>query len=312
MELGHLHIERVDERVLPGTSLSGASSSGEASLWSVTGPPGVKLTLADVNWTNGEQDVRALEAEGPLPVAIGGPRPLERLLRGGRLAVLGTGSTRYVELQIMRINPMSPEMWSSSHKASDDDFVRVLGEDWHDQLRAYGPSRIGTRESVLDDITRRRAFLCVAFERKASPLPIAAYCLTRVLPLLNIWSELHPPRAPLPNQRRVYVVRLDSHATGRLSPNGTVYVGETGRTPEERLLTHKAGGRTSSRIVLKRGVELLPWLYEHIPPIGHEDHRTAQKISSDVEKWLSSELVKIGYRVEGGTRGIHEAPFADD
>lgn len=106
--------------------------------------------------------------------------------------------------------------------------------------------------------------------------------------------------------RRVYVIEL-SDAIGKRTiatlPN--VYVGETGLSPEERFLKHKAGGRTASKHVTRYGVRLRPDLYEHLPEVETESESVV------LEKALRSELISKGYRVRGGTRGMSES-FARD
>jgi len=308
IQLAGLRIDGLGAQTFDGTTASGQPSRGSASRWEVTGPPGVSLILADVSWATGERDVRAIEVEAPPPVELGGPRPLTRLVRGGRLSVLEHGRERYVELQISRIKPDSPQMWSSTHKGQEDDFTLLIGDDWQEALLSAGAAQVGSREKVLGDDSRRRQYLCAVLETEDAVLPVVAYSLTRILPLLSIWSPVHDARDSLRNQRRVYVIELDADAH-RSSSQPCVYAGETGRTPEERLATHKAGGRTASNIVFHYGRALLPQLYEHIPPIDHEDHRTAQRLSSEVERWLKGELEGMGLCVHGGTRGIDEAPF---
>ncbi len=309
IHLAKLNLRNLDDRVLEGTTSSGQSSQGTASLWEATGPPGVALTLADVTWSNGERDVRAFEIECPLPQALGGPRPLTRLERGGRLSVLRKGGQEYVELQVSRIDPDSPELWSSTYKATDEDFRHLAGDDWKRSLLEAGASKIGPRESVIGDEGRRRKFLCAVLGDRDFPLPVVAYSLTRILPLLDLWSPVHADRTPLSHQRRVYVLELNDTAPGPESPLGKVYVGETARSPEERFATHMAGGRTASRVVTRHSLGLLPLLYEHIPPVGAPEQLRSKELSSDIEKWLAGQLRSVGYAGRGGTRGIHEATF---
>lgn len=280
-------------------------------MWSISGPPGVAISAADVTWDNGERDVRTVNAgDGPIPRSIGGPRPLARLERGSRLSILRSGPSNYVELQVSRVDPESADFWSSTYKATEADFEDLMGGSWKQPLLQAGTSGIGTRETVLGDHGRRRSFLCAAFRDQDSRLPVVAYSMTRVVPLLNPWSAVHPPRDPLPNQMRVYVVRLGDAAPGPPSDLGKVYVGDTARTPEERFATHLAGGRTASNVVARHGRKLLPELYEHVPPVGHEDQHEARALSEKVEAWLADELKSMGYTVHRGSGGIHRASFA--
>ncbi len=75
-----------------------------------------------------------------------------------------------------------------------------------------------------------------------------------------------------------------------------LYVGQTGKTPQERFAQHKSGARTvkgrklSSDIVRKYGLYLRPSLYQHIGPLSRED-------ALEVEKGLALELRRKGYAV---------------
>ncbi|MDF1597041.1 MAG: hypothetical protein P1T08_13255 [Acidimicrobiia bacterium] len=99
--------------------------------------------------------------------------------------------------------------------------------------------------------------------------------------------------------RRVYVVELSDAAGERSNPAfPNVYVGETGRTVEERFATHKAGGRTASRTVTRFGLQLRPDLYEGLPEYETEAESVA------AEQRLRRKLERQGYTVHGGTMGM--------
>lgn len=293
-------------RPYQGSTAKGMQMAGLARPWTVIGPPGVRLTVLDVKWANGERDVRTESVFCPLPVELGPARPLARLEHGLRMSVLLNGRTPFVELGISRIKADSMQMWSNVHKASDADFEAICGTDWNQLLRGLGAKSVGTRERVLGDSGRRKSYLAASWEGDSQTVPVAAYLMSRVIPLLDIWSPVHGAREPLENQRRVYVVRL---RPGEGEADKVVYVGETERTPEERFATHMKGGRTAARVVTRRGVSLLPSLYEHVPPVGDPDRREAMMRSSAVERWLADELRGEGYTVHGAKRGLEEAPF---
>jgi len=48
-----------------------------------------------------------------------------------------------------------------------------------------GATAYGTREVVLNDTSRRRTYLAVTFPKAAVDVPVAAFVLTRVLPLMK-------------------------------------------------------------------------------------------------------------------------------
>lgn len=101
----------------------------------------------------------------------------------------------------------------------------------------------------------------------------------------------------MPRRRRfyVYVIELSDEAGTRLDPrHPNVYVGSTGKTPEERFADHKAGGIYARPKVRDYGLGLLPELYESLNPFPSRDEAEA------AERALASELRDMGYRVHGG------------
>ncbi|MCB0790830.1 MAG: GIY-YIG nuclease family protein [Flavobacteriales bacterium] len=111
----------------------------------------------------------------------------------------------------------------------------------------------------------------------------------------------------MPTAYRVYVIELSRKVYSenwrfrQANPqyNGVrecLYVGQTSKTPQERLAQHRSGARTanghklSSDIVRKYGRYLRPSLYQHIPPMSREE-------ALEVEKGLALELRRKGYAV---------------
>ena len=99
---------------------------------------------------------------------------------------------------------------------------------------------------------------------------------------------------------RVYVVELSAEAckrtdcASRQTGKPHVYVGETKKTPEERLADHRAGGFTSRPVVRKHGIDLLPRLYRAMRVCRT---RTESKAA---EARLAARLRRRGHCVFGG------------
>lgn len=85
----------------------------------------------------------------------------------------------------------------------------------------------------------------------------------------------------------VYVILLSESAADKGKPH--VYVGMTGLTPEERFKNHMSGEH-SARIVHRRGLRLMPELYEHLPPMSYID-------AAKREIQTATDLRKAGYIV---------------
>lgn len=75
-----------------------------------------------------------------------------------------------------------------------------------------------------------------------------------------------------------------------------LYVGQTGKTPQERFAQHKRGARNakghklSAEIVRKYGLYLRPSLYQEIGPLSRAE-------ALEVEEGLALELRRKGYAV---------------
>lgn len=98
----------------------------------------------------------------------------------------------------------------------------------------------------------------------------------------------------------VYVVELDEAARARAPKEERghsgpcVYVGETGRTPEERFAVHKAGGPKAARVVAVHGIRLRPDLATRGPFLTR-----AGAVRG--EKRVGDRLRRKGYVVFGGS-----------
>ncbi|MEA3502163.1 MAG: hypothetical protein U9R47_05260, partial [Actinomycetota bacterium] len=252
LEIGKATLVYDGSDEIAGRTCSGRESVGVARRWNLVGIPGALVTIADLTWSSGERDVRCVDASGPVQ--------LLRLLEGLRLCVRRSGDKSYVELKIARIDLSRDNLWSSLYKTSVEDLAAGSGvADPVQALLDTGAETVGKRSAVIGDQGPSRGTLALSFSGDTSDAPAAAYVLTRLLPLLNVYSAIHLNRTSVEKMRRVYVVELDDGIGSRNSssfPN--VYVGETGRSPEDRFETHRAGGRTASRKVTLHGVWLRP------------------------------------------------------
>jgi predicted GIY-YIG superfamily endonuclease len=111
------------------------------------------------------------------------------------------------------------------------------------------------------------------------------------MPMARIISRLVTSRtstAPRASHK-VYVVLLEDEAGGRSG----VYVGLTGKTPEERFKQHKAGIKAGKKYVYRYGTRLLPDLYQHLNPMTLDEAR-------EIEARLKTALEVVVPWAEGG------------
>jgi predicted GIY-YIG superfamily endonuclease len=105
-------------------------------------------------------------------------------------------------------------------------------------------------------------------------------------------AEVLEEDCQMPHHHHVYVVELDPRvmrirAFASENPDHDpgkpcVYVGMTGKSPEQRFAEHKTGHK-SGRFVRRFGRELLPGLYQDEPAMPYAD---AQKREVELAKQL--------------------------
>ena len=79
--------------------------------------------------------------------------------------------------------------------------------------------------------------------------------------------------------RRIYVIQLARGVGKRNDPRlPWVYVGQTGKSVQDRFADHRAG-RHSSSMVKKHGLHLRPDLYEDLAPVHEHDRALALEAS---------------------------------
>lgn len=109
---------------------------------------------------------------------------------------------------------------------------------------------------------------------------------------------------------QVYVVRLKNsvwkqrkyrEANPDYQPGRPhVYVGSTGKTPEERFAQHMAGEAKFSPIVRRFGKKLFPWAYRRLPSL--RDRRRAERL----EERVALRLRRRGWGVWYNARPLDE------
>lgn len=114
-------------------------------------------------------------------------------------------------------------------------------------------------------------------EARQSPVPLAWYTPDPVHGTHSVYAiEL---------DRAVLEIRKFRLANPLRDPSKPcVYVGQTGKTPEQRFQDHKAG-HWGSRYVIRYGLRLLPYLYQHLNPVHREDAECAEKDLAEQLRW---------------------------
>lgn len=184
IEVGPASIALADGQVeISGQAFSGEVLSGLASGANVTTPDGAVLEVGHVDWSSGERDVRTFSR-------LTGPTVYDRLTKGCRLGVSRTDDGIWMcELGIVSYHA---DKQPTVIQAKPEDLEQVLGGDVRDLLERSGASAYGRREDILGDTSRRRNYLAVTFTDVGAPVPLVAYVLTRVLPLMTGFGKQGP------------------------------------------------------------------------------------------------------------------------
>ena len=142
----------------------------------VAGPQETLLELAHYRWGDGGQVVcRSRTDSAPA---------FDRLLHGARLGIQDVGGgTDACEVGLLHWEPARG--WGNVHKATREQLDEVLGDDVADLLLGVGALDVGTKADVLFDDGRRRNYIAATFPAHDAVVPLAAYTVTRVLPIIE-------------------------------------------------------------------------------------------------------------------------------
>ncbi len=165
-----------------GSTPSGQPSQGVAELFELDGPQRLRLTVAVLRWRNGERNVETEHRHTS-------PERLDRLRHGLRLTLNNVPSRRgiwWAELRQARVKPCESQ-WSNLFKASLDELDAAAEVDTRAELLSVGAQAVGTRSKLLGDEGLRRTDLCVTYRADDLIVPVVAYTITRVLPILREW-----------------------------------------------------------------------------------------------------------------------------
>lgn len=159
-----------------GEAFTGGNQNGIATACEVRTPDGGVLEVGLVNWEHGDRDVRCFSR-------LAGPLMFDRLVKGARLGVATKRPGDWdTELGVLTHHDDRPP---TVVKATWQDLDLVLGSSAADFLLGVGATAVGTKEDTIGDASRRRGYLVMVSPEDQPTPPLAAYVLTRVLPLMN-------------------------------------------------------------------------------------------------------------------------------
>lgn len=160
---------------MAGETLGGMLTNGEQQLFEVRGPASVHLWLAHVTWECGEREIRRTRRHDTLGWQ-------DRLLGRQRLEIEAWGEG-YCSIELGQAQLTARDV-VEIREASEYELDAGARTCIRCALRAVGASSMGTRQEVLGVCDEDRHRLCVTFPEDAWRVPILAFALTRVAPLL--------------------------------------------------------------------------------------------------------------------------------
>jgi hypothetical protein len=161
-----------------GKTIKGVETVGSAFAFDIFDPNRLThIELHHITWRNGERDVRIEEINSSL-------RVFQNRASGGlRLGIYLYKGVFWSELRQARIKDSRD--WSGLYKATLDNLDTGANLNTAETLKRLGALAIGARNAVIDDNSGRRNYICVTFPKNNHLVPIAAFVLTRILPLYN-------------------------------------------------------------------------------------------------------------------------------
>lgn len=175
--IGSVSCEVSDSSVqIRGEAFNGGFQHGVCVPCELRTPDGGVFEIGLTSWEHGDRDVRCFSR-------LAGPAKYDRLTNGARLGVASKRQGEWdCELGILRHQRTG---LPTIVRAGWTDFDSVLGSSAAELLLDLGATATGTKEEVLADAGRRRAYLVMVSPEGEPVPPLAAYVLTRVLPLLS-------------------------------------------------------------------------------------------------------------------------------
>lgn len=155
-----------------GQTIQGVDSTADAEVIHVV-TEDATFDVAYMRWRNGERDIRCLRGDGP--------RWAHRLENRHRLGIYRSRRGDFTELSATQLDDETG--WSRRFKPSKDDLDEIYDGDAFELLRRSGAISINTRARLFGDDGQRASYLAALFPPDHVQGPVAAFILTRILPL---------------------------------------------------------------------------------------------------------------------------------
>lgn len=171
------------ERVVKEQSINKILEDGKRYLYTINGPMSTTIILSYIEWDSGAKEVRAEQTESQSSKIL-------RLEHGLRL---GFGKEveylkkqyAYIPLRQARIKNKTSKDWSNLFNAGLDQIKQGAGFDAITHLEEYGALKIIQGKHIFPTSVSNKNMYYLLYEKGNREVPIRAFVVTRILPLLN-------------------------------------------------------------------------------------------------------------------------------
>jgi len=179
-------VNTLTKKIVKGQTSEKSDSFGILKLYDVyiSGRQEGRFQVAYATWDDGDRDIRALEATGPKAIT-----DLSRSRVCLSINTLGDDCA-YSELRQARPTRSTEAKWAHVFHATAFGLHEGVRLDVPQILLHAGAIGVASKKKLLGVTDKTHERLCVIYPQDDELVPILAFVLTRVLPLLNG----HPPR----------------------------------------------------------------------------------------------------------------------
>ena len=185
-----------EETELRGETIGRRVQDGSAYLSDLVGPS-IGLTVADIQWRNGERELRGWSRHES-------PELYEQVINRLRIGVYPSEKFEHMSVMDVRLPGASSREGgrATAHRATLEELNALLGFDFAEALDGFGEVIVDSRESLLKDTSNRRRELCVVFPSNNLAVPPLVWALTRPIALgLLVGQALPLPGTPRATRR---------------------------------------------------------------------------------------------------------------
>lgn len=174
-----INISTIGQKPVTGQTSSRIDAQADATQYRVQGIFHVEysLVLQYQKWQTGETDIVCVEAIGS--------NLLNTVIGRMRLSIYDhSDNKQWSVLKTAQLKNQSPPH-ANLFMSSANYYHELLGFSLDDFLNQQAPCKVGTKEYLLNETGRSKNTLAIAYNKKDVNIPLAAFVVSRVFPILT-------------------------------------------------------------------------------------------------------------------------------